>query len=377
MLIKIREMMRKEFLQVLRDPRYRFILVAPLIVQILLYGYAANYEVHQISTAVLDLDHSPESRELISRFSASNYFRIVAVLSNRDQIEQLIERGKVALAIQVLPDFAEKLRKGQTAHVAAILDGTNSNTALVALGYIDQIGERYAIEYQNNYLGRSMPGLLRVMPSVELDQRSWFNTDLKSAWFFVPATIGLLMMAVMVSMTALTIVREREIGTLEQLMVTPIRPFEFILGKTIPNFLIALAQMAMVAAIGIVWFQVPFRGSPWVLALGSVLYLISTLALGLLISTISRTQQQALVASFFLILPASILSGFSFPITSMPAILQWLTYLDPLRYYLVVLRATFLKGIGLNVLWPQMMAMSVLAGLLLIISISRFTKTLD
>jgi ABC-2 type transport system permease protein len=200
---------------------------------------------------------------------------------------------------------------------------------------------------------------------------------LESQWFFVPGTIGLMMMLIVMTMTAFTIVREREIGTLEQIMVTPIRSYEFILGKSIPNFTLALAQMAMIALIGILWFQVPFRGSLGVLLLGSVLYLLSVLAIGLLISTVSGTQQQALVTSFFIVLPASILSGFSFPISSMPTVLQWLTYLDPVRYYLVVVRGIFLKGIGLDILWPQMLAMALLGSILLTLSVVRFKNSLE
>ena len=376
-MLRLRQMLIKEFIQVYRDPRMRFVLVMPLIVQILLYGYAANYTVRHVATTIVDLDHSQESRELVAHFDANRYFQVVAQPSSGGELHELIDHGEVAVVIQILPGFARKIRKGQSAPVLAALDGTNSNTALLALGYINEIGRRYALAYRNDYLERRAPQLLATMPSIEFEQRPWFNDGLNSQWFFIPGTIGLLMMAVVVSMTAFTIVRERELGTLEQIMVTPLRPFEFILGKTIPNFLIALAQLAMITVIGVLWFQVPFRGAVGMLLLGSLLYLISILAIGLLISTISATQQQALVASFFVVLPASILSGFSFPISSMPPILQKLTYADPLRYYLVVVRSVFLKGIGLNVLWPQMAAMGLLGSALLAISVMRFRKRID
>jgi ABC-2 type transport system permease protein len=377
MLLRVREMLLKEFVQILRDPRMRFMLVAPLIAQIFLYGYAANYDANRVPLAVLDLDHSQESRDLISRFRDSRYFVIAADLTNRDQIIDVIDRSEAVLTLQILPGFAEKLHHQRTAPVQAVLDGTNSNTALLALGYVNEIGRKFALHYRDRHLNRVSPGLLVSMPSVALEQRPWFNTHLESQWFFVPGTIGLMMMLIVVTMTAFTIVREREIGTLEQIMVTPIRSHEFILGKTIPNFLIALAQMAMIAVIGILWFQVPFRGNLGVLLLGSVLYLVSVLAIGLLISTISGTQQQALVAAFFIVLPASILSGFSFPISSMPTTLQWMTYLDPLRYYLVVVRGVFLKGIGVGILWPQMIAMGALGLILLTLSTIRFKSSLE
>jgi ABC-2 type transport system permease protein len=377
MLLRVREMLLKEFVQILRDPRMRFMLVVPLIVQIFLYGYAANYDVNRVPLAILDLDHSQESRDLISRFEASRYFIVVADLTNPDQIVDVIDRSEVVLTIQILPGFAQKLHDRRTAPVEAVLDGTDSNTALIALGYVNEIGRKFALGYRDHYLSGVSPGLLVSMPSVALEQRPWFNTHLESQWFFVPGTIGLMMMLIVMTMTAFTIVREREIGTLEQIMVTPIRSYEFILGKSIPNFTLALGQMAMIALIGILWFQVPFRGSLGVLLLGSVLYLLSVLAIGLLISTVSGTQQQALVTSFFIVLPASILSGFSFPISSMPTVLQWLTYLDPVRYYLVVVRGIFLKGIGLDILWPQMLAMALLGSILLTLSVVRFKNSLE
>jgi|ERR1700722_8224242 ABC-2 type transport system permease protein len=377
MLIRLRGMIIKEFIQVYRDPRMRFVLVAPLIVQAVLYGYAANYSVRNVTTAIVDLDRTVESREFVSRFAGSRYFQIVARPSRGADLKGLIDRGQIEVAIQILPGFAEKLREGKTAYVLAALDGSNSNTALLALGYINEIGQQYSTEYRDDYLNRRTPQVLMTMPAVEFDQRPWFNESLDSQWFFVPGTIGLLMMAVVVSMTAFTIVRERELGTLEQLMVTPIRSVELILGKTLPNFLIALVQLSLVTAIGVFWFHVPFRGTISILLLGSLLYLASILAMGLLISTVSATQQQALVVAFFVVLPASILSGFSFPISSMPRILQWLTYADPLRYYLVVVRSVFLKGTGFSVLWPQMLGMAILGLLLLTASVNRFRKRLD
>ena len=373
---RIWQIITKEFLQILRDPRARFSLIAPPIIQMLIFGYAASFEVRHVTTAILDLDHSQESRELVSRFWASDYFDISQNLDNRNEITGLIDRREVTLAIHIMPGFAEDLRKGNTARVQVILDGTDSNTALVALGYLGSITQRFSKEYINDRLMRVMPALARI-PSVELVQRPWFNPDLNSAWFFVPGTIGALTLTLVMTMTAFAIVREREIGTLEQIMVTPISPAELIAGKTIPYLLIALTQLTLVALLAAFWFGVPFRGNILVLILGSVLFIVSILGVGLLISTVSATQQQAMVTSFFFIMPAITLSGFSFPISSMPRALQWITYLDPLRYYEVVIRDTFLKGNGLGVLWPQMAAMTVLGAGLIAFAVFRFHKTLD
>ncbi len=366
----------KEFIQVLRDPRARFSLIAPPIVQMLIFGYAASFEVRHVTTAMLDLDHSQESRELISRFWASDYFDITRDLDNRREIAGLIDRRKIALAIHIMPGFAENLRKGQTANVQVILDGTDSNTALVALGYIGSVTQRFSRQYMEDRLMRTMPQIGRI-PSVNLVERPWFNPDLDSTWFFVPGTIGALTLTLVMVMTAFAIVREREIGTLEQIMVTPVSPAELIAGKTVPYMMIALVQLTIVALLAVFWFRVPFQGSVMVLMLGSVLFIFSVLAIGLLISTVSATQQQAMVTAFFFIMPAITLSGFSFPISSMPVFLQWATYIDPLRYYEVVLRDCFLKGNGMAVLWPQMVAMAILGGVLITFASIRFHKTLD
>jgi ABC-2 type transport system permease protein len=374
---RIRRMIIKELLQVLRDPRARFGLIIPPILQILIYGYAATFELHQVRMAVLDLDHSYESRDLVDRFTSSHHFRLAAVLNNRKQIADAIDRGKVTLAVQVLPGFAETLRKGDTAHVQVILDGTDSNTALVALGYINQITGDYGAEYARDRLERAAPSLASRLPSVELARRPWFNPDLDSRWFFIPGTIGSLLLTSVLTVAVFAIVREREVGTLEQVMVSPISRFEFIIGKMAPPFVIAMGQLLLMMAIGPLWFDVPFRGSVLILAAGSSIFIMSVIGVSILLSTISATQQQAMIAAFFFIMPAITLSGFSFPISSMPAALQWITYADPLRYFLVIIRDTFLKGNGMDVLWPQFAALFVIAAVLLGLSTLRFQKSLD
>jgi len=377
MLSRLRQMLVKEFLQLLRDKRALWVLVGPPIIQMLIFGYAASYEIRHVPTAVLDLDHSQESRDLIARFSATPYFDVRTQLTEREQIREMIDRGQITVAVQIHPGFAAKLRKGQTAPVQVVLDGTNSNTALIALGYVNQIAAGFADDYQRNAMQRSSPFLLARLPAVELEQRPWFNGDLQSRWFFVPGVIGSLLQVLVIVLTAFAVVREREIGTLEQVMVTPIRPREFILGKTLPFFLIGLFDAGMIGLVGTLWFHVPFRGSLAVLTLGLMLFLLCALGIGLFISTVSATQQQAMVTGFFFIMPAITFSGFGFPISSMPRAVQWLTYLDPLRYLLIVLRGVYLKGIGLDLLWPQMAAMAALGTALLAVSALRFKKSLD
>jgi ABC-2 type transport system permease protein len=377
MLGRLKQMLIKEFIQVFRDKRTRFILIIPPIIQMLVFGYAATYEIRHVPAVVLDLDHSQESRELISLFSSSPYFDVQRQLTDSRQLGDLIEQGKTTVGIEIDAGFARNLRKGQTAPLQVIVDATNSNTALIASGYITQIALGFARNYQQDRINRIAPQLVEAIPSVELEPRPWYNPGLSSRWFFVPGVIGSLTLVLVVTLTAFAVVREREIGTLEQIMVTPIRPAEFILGKTLPFFLIGLFDVSLIAVVGTLWFQVPFRGHISVLLTGSILFILCMLGVGLLISTVSSTQQQAMVTAFFFIMPAIAFSGFGFPISTMPQWMQYLTWLVPLRYFLVVLRGTYLKGVGFEILWPQMAAMAGLGFSLLTIAILRFHKALD
>ncbi|MBU6480993.1 MAG: ABC transporter permease [Nitrospirae bacterium] len=377
MLGRIRGMLIKEFIQVFRDKRSRFVLFGPPVIQMLVFGYAATLDIRHVPTAVLDYDNSQVSRDLLSRFTASPYFDVRARLEDHRQIGELIDRGDVIMALQINAGFAEDLRKGQTAHLQVIVDSSNSNTALIAVGYVNQVASRFSEDYQTERLRRTSPLLLPQMPRVVLEHRPWFNTDLQSQWFFVPGIIGNLVLVMVVTLTAFAVVREREIGTLEQIMVTPIGRLEFILGKTVPFFLIGLLDTLFISLVGTLWFGVPFRGSIGVLALGAILFIMCMLGIGLFISTISKTQQQAMVSGFFFIMPAITFSGFGTPISSMPEVMQWLTYLDPLRYFLDVLRGVYLKGVGLEVLWPQFVALGALGIVMLSVSVFRFHKSLD
>src|SRR5215470_6658637 len=278
---RIRQMVIKEFIQLIRDKRSLSLLIFPPLLQLLILGYAVTFEVRHIATAILDLDNTPESRDLIARFSASRYFDIVAHLSGQRQITELMSSGNVSLAVHILPGFGDTLRKGRTAPVQVVVDGSNSNTALVALSYVNQITDDFSTDYQNLLLRRRSPELVSLLPSVELERRPLFNADLQSLWNFTPGLIGLLALVQVVSLTAFALVREREIGTLEQLMVTPIRRWELVFSKTVPFFLVGLADAALIAVVGTAWFGIPFRGSVWVLSLGLVLFLFCVLSIGL------------------------------------------------------------------------------------------------
>jgi ABC-2 type transport system permease protein len=360
------QMLVKEFLQLKRDRWARMQLILPPLIQMLVFPYAATFEVNHVATIVLDRDQSQESRELVSRFAFSGRFDIKEYARNDAELAQAINRSHAAMAVVVHAGFAESLRKGQAAPLQVIVDGTNSNTALLALGYLNVVTAKFSQDYAP---GRAV--------TLTLDYRPWFNPDFNGRWFFVPGVIGSLIMIIVVNLTAFAIVREREAGTLEQIMVTPMRRLEYILGKTVPFFLLGLGEVLLVTVFGILWYRVPFVGNPLVLLAGTVLFLFSLLGLGLALSTVAKTQQQAFAANFMVLNPLFTLSGFAFPIASMPEAMRLLTYLNPLRYYLVVIRATFLKGVGMDALWPDMLGMFILGASLLTFSVLRFRKSLD
>ncbi len=366
----------KEFLQIRRDPQAMFRLIVPLLIQVLVFGYAATFTVSHVATAVLDLDNSQASRSLISHFVATGRFDIVDVAKRENAVTRDLDSGRAAIAIVIHAGFAQKLLNGESAPLQVNVDGTNSNTALIALGYVAQIVASFGAEQQAKAwpvtAGAALPSI-----AVSLQERPWFNEGLEDRWFFIPGIVGTLTLIEVVSLTAFSVVREREVGTLEQIMVSPIRRFEFILGKTVPFFLIGLADVALVTVFGVLWFQVPFVGNPLVMALGASLFILAALGLGLLLSTLSKTQQQAFALNFFVVNPLFILSGFAFPIAAMPKALQWATLFNPLRYFLVVIRAVFLKGVGVGDLWPQLLAMALLGVGMLALSVLRFRKSLD
>jgi len=372
---RIRHMLIKEFIQVFRDPRMRTVIFVIPCVQVLVIGYAVTTDVRNVATGIYDLDNSLWSRELAARFVGSGYFDVVAHVSNDSEARELIDYGKIQIVLRMNHGFADDLRAGRTAALQVIIDGTDSNTAGIVQSYVGKIAREFSQQILVEMLTQQVGGGLQP-GRPDLRTRAWFNDNLESRNFYVPGVLVVVVSIVTLLLTSMAVVREKEIGTMEQILVTPITPSEFILGKTVPFALIGLTDVLIVTLIGVFWFEVPIRGNLALLLLGTGLYLMTTLGVGLLISTISQTQQQAMMSTFFFFFPAMLLSGFTFPIANMPQVVQWLTYVNPMRYFLVVVRGVFLKGVGLNVLWPEMLALAAIGMTTLTLAVRRFHKTL-
>jgi len=372
---------KKEFLQTLREPRMRVVLLLPPIIQLIVFGYAVNLDVENSPIAWMDQDRTPESRELLAEFEGSPQFRVTHLPAGEEEIQELLDRSAVQAVVRVLPGFGRDIRRGQRTQVQILVDGTNSNSATIISNSASQVVARYAGRIQGEQRTRqrtvSGPGPVRQGPLLSAESRVWFNVDLKSQNYFVPGVVVNIIALVTLMLTAMAIVREKESGTMEQLMVTPIRPIELMLGKTLPFAAVGLLEVLMVTGAALLIFGIPFRGSMLLLLGCAAAFLLTTLGFGLLISTVSSTQQQAMMASFFFFMPAFMLSGFAFPIRNMPLAVQYLTYLNPVRYFMEIVRGIFLKGIGLDVLWPQVMALLVLGTALVGLSVLRFHKRLD
>lgn len=373
---RIKHMLIKEFIQIFRDSKMKGIIFVMPILQVLIFGYAVTLDVKHIATAVYDLDNSVVSRELIGRFENSGYFEITNRIDEPGKGRELVDRGEASAYLQINKGFGSALRAGRTAHVQLIVDGSDSNTAGVVLDYSAKIVSQFSRGVLIDRFTRINGAFLRP-GRIELETRTWFNENLESRNFYVPGVIAIVVMLITLMLTSMAVVREKEIGTIEQIMVTPISSVEFILGKTLPFALIGFADVILVTLVGVFWFDVPIRGSLPLLFFSTGLYLLNTLGIGLLISTLSHTQQQAMMSAFFFYFPAVLLSGFMFPIANMPQVVQWLTYLNPLRYFLVIIRGVFLKGIGPEVLWPQMLALAALGAVMLWLASNRFNKTLS
>jgi ABC-2 type transport system permease protein len=380
---RILEIVRKEFRQVLRDPRMRTLVILPPIIQTLIFGYAVNLDVEKVRLAFLDADKTPYSSELLKAFTGSPTFQLVAAPANQREAQDLIDRGMAQAVVRVDPGFGDDLARGKQATVQVLLDGANSNTAAIVANYssavIGSFNRTMLQDWQRQKLvARTADGpVLLKLPGLAAERRVWFNEDLKSRNYMVPGIIVNIITLVTLMLTALSIVREKEIGTMEQIMVTPIRPIELMLGKTIPFAVLGMMDICLILSIALFIFRVPFRGNLLFLFGCATLFLLTTLGAGLFLSTISDTQQQAMMGAFFFFQPAFMLSGFAFPIRNMPEPVQWLTFLDPLRYFMEIVRGVFLKGSGLSVLWPQVVAMAVFGVTILFLSARRFHKRLD
>ena len=369
---RIGEMVRKEFLQIFREPRLRRIIFVAPIIQLVIFGYAVSTDIRDTSTFVVDHDKTRTSRELIEAFVASGYFRVVGRSDRPADLIRALDHGDAIMGVEIHAGFATALRDGTSAQIQILLDGTNSNTATVAKGYAERIVQSYGA--RAGLEGDLPVGRQAQAPIIDLRERAWFNPDLASRNYNVPAVVGTIILLVCLLLTALAIVREREIGTLEQLMVSPLTRGELIAGKTIPFAIIGLVDLAVVTSVALLWFGIPFEGSMLLLLGASVLFLLSGLGVGLLVSTISNTQQEAFMATFLIFQPTMLLSGFMFPVSSMPVLFQWLTLLNPLRHYLEIVRSIFLKGAGLGALWPQYLALLAMGAGILWFASTRFRK---
>ena len=370
--LRIREMVRKEFIQLFRDRKNRVVLVMAPLIQLLVFGYVVNYDIKDIRVALIDQAQTRESRLLADAFTAGRIFRITHRLADSRGMEELFLAGKADLGIKIPPDFSSRIRRGETAAVQILADGSMSNMAAVRISYAVMVLDRLNQELLRELYGRDLQ-----YGRIDARIRTWYNPNLDSQNFFVPGIVAFVIMLISLLLTSIAIIKEREAGTMEQLIVTPLKPFEFIIGKTIPYTVIAIGQMVLVMLFAVYWFEVPLAGSVLALFLATCLFLLSTLGIGLFISTVSKTQQQAMMTTFFFILPFFMLSGFVFPIANMPEVVQGLTYLNPLRYFLVIIRGIFLKGVGLHILWPQYVALAVLGVAVFAGALGRFRKRLD
>ncbi|MBI2188701.1 MAG: ABC transporter permease [Acidobacteria bacterium] len=368
---RIGHLIRKEFLELRQDPRlFGIVIMAPLI-QLTMLGYAATTDVRDVPIVVVDQDRSTASRELVSRFEASENFVVADTLSSVDEIDAYLDSGRAWLALAIPPDYGRHVRTGRPVAVQVVADGTDANSTNVALGYAGALMLTYARELA------AASGRARAEPLVGADIRVWFNPTLESRHFMIPGILALLLLVVCATLSSMAIVREKELGTLEQLNVTPLARWELIVGKLVPYAMIGMLDVFLVVGVAVAWFEVPLRGSFALLLLMCLVYLLTALGLGLFVSTISRTQQQAMMTtSFFFFLPMVFLSGFIFPIENMPQWIQPITYLIPLRYFLVILRGIFLKGIGLEVFWRDGLALLAWGLGILTLATLRSTKRL-
>ncbi len=372
---RLRRLIWKEFLELRQNPRlFGLVIVAPIL-QLTMLGYAATTDVKDVPVIVADADRSPASRKLIARFDASRNFTVIDTVTSVREVDPFIQRGDAWIALAIPQGYGSSLQQGEPVSLQVVADGSDSNSTTVALGYATALIGEYAALIAVE--AREEQGLPPVAagPGLDLRMRVWFNPQLESRFFMIPGVLALLLLLVTANLAAMAIVREKELGTLEQLNVTPLRRWELIVGKLLPYGVIAFIDVLLVTAVAVFWFDVPFRGSFTLLLATSLLYVVCTLGLGLFISTISDTQQQAMMtATFFFLTPMIYLSGFIFPIENMPRLIQYATYLIPLRYFLVIVRGIFLKGIGLDLLWPQAAALAAWGSVVLALAVARSRK---
>jgi ABC-2 type transport system permease protein len=373
---RLTSLIRKEFIQILRDPRTLALVLVMPIMQLFLLGYAATNDVRNVPLAVYNQDPGPEARALLDAYRAADYFSLAYQVHSEEELRNLIDGGKARAGLVIPPDYGVSLQGNGVAEVAFVLDGSDPTVAATALSAAQSIGQQHATQVLAARLGRrGLP--LAVRPPIEVRSQVWYNPDLVSAYFMIPGVIGMILYAITSILTATAVVRERERGTIEQLIVTPIRPWELVLGKLLPYVILAFTNTLEVLIIGAVWFKVPIRGDVSLLLALSGLFLVSSLGIGLLVSTIANTQQEAMLTVFFTLLPSIFLSGFFFPLQALPQVLQWFSYLIPLRYFLVIIRSILLKGVGADMLRNDILALIIFGTLIMTAAALRFKKRLD
>ena len=372
---RLMSIIRKEFIQIFRDVRTLVMILVIPIMQLFLLGYSATNDVRNIPLAVLDRSRSVESRALLDSYRAADYFRIAYTVDSEAEIEDLISRGNARAAVIIPPDYAQRVSDGN-AQVAFILDGSDPTSASTALSAAQLISQMHSTEILTERFSRT-GSTIRVQPPVEVRTTVWYNPDMISAHFMIPGVIGMILYAIAAILTATSVVRERERGTIEQLIVTPIRSWELIVGKLMPYVILGFFNTIEVLAVGHWWFGMPIRGDLGLILLLSSVFLVTGLGIGLFASTIANTQQEAMLTVWMTLLPSIFLSGFFFPLEAMPAVLRWLSYLMPLRYYLVIIRSLLLKGVGLEMIQFDVIAMTLFAVGIMAAAALRFRKRLD
>jgi ABC-2 type transport system permease protein len=373
---RLTSLIRKEFLQILRDPRTLILVLIIPVMQLFLLGYSATNDVRNVPLAVYDQDRGPEARSLLDAYRTADYFSLAYEVNSEEELTSLIDGGQARAGLVIPPDYSLRLQGDGQAEIAFILDGSDPTVASTALSAAKLIGQQYATRVLSDRLGRrGQPSAIR--PPLDVRTQVWYNPDLVSAYFMIPGVIGMILSAITSILTATAIVRERERGTIEQLIVTPIRPWELVVGKMLPYVILAFLNTLEVLAIGAIWFHVPIRGDLGLILLLSALFLLTSLGIGLLASTIANTQQEAMLTVWMTLLPSIFLSGFFFPLEAMPKVLQWISYLIPLRYYLVIIRSLLLKGVGADMLKSDILALSLFGFFIMAAAALRFRKRLD
>lgn len=371
---RVKAILIKEFKQIFRDPRMKTIIFISPLIQIILFGYSANRDITYVPTAIFDRDNTKESRDLLRKFTYSKYFVPVRYLTEDKQENEVLDKGQVSLVIRIDRGFGRDLKAGKQADIQLIFDGTDSNTAMVVMSYVNTIISNYQQELFKDRADTA--GFINTVPSVDLRDRAWFNGNLISRNYYLPGVISTIVTVMSLLLSAMAIVKEKEIGTMEQLTVSPLKPLELIIGKLLPFAVIALIQVTLITILGVLWFQIPLRGNLFFLLFATCIYLFTTLGIGLFISTISATQQEAMMSVFLFYMPAVLLSGFAYPISNMPLVIRWSTFINPLRYFMVVIRSVFLKGVGIEVLWTQLAPLLFIGLTVITLSYLRFRKRL-